>query len=108
MALHEYGNARLSQESGWFQQVVPLTTGLGKISEELFAQRTSCGEEYCWLVFQGTVEDLACDPATNVYKAIFIAGNEPFTQEPVHYAEACKAAITEGTVINTINCANET
>ena len=38
------------------------------------------------------------------FKAIFIAGNEPFTQGQVHYAESCKAAIANGIVVNTIHC----
>src|SRR5690606_27102180 len=40
------------------------------------------------------------------YKAIFIAGNEPFTQGQVDYREACKRAIEEGVVVNTIHCGN--
>ena len=41
---------------------------------------------------------------TNGYKAIFIAGNEPFTQGPVDYHQACKRAIERGIVVNTIHC----
>ena len=40
----------------------------------------------------------------NGYKAIFIAGNEPFTQGPVDYHKACKRAIERGIVVNTIHC----
>jgi len=107
VALYEYGNNRLSMESGWVRQVVHLTTDLDKISEELFALRTSGGEEYCGLVIQRAVEELAWDPSADVYKAIFIAGNEPFTQGPVNYAEACKAAIAMGIIVNTIHCGSE-
>ena len=42
----------------------------------------------------------------NSYKAIFIAGNEPFTQGSVDYRDACKSAIEQGVVINTIHCGN--
>ena len=38
------------------------------------------------------------------FKAIFIAGNEPFTQGTVFYGDACKAAITKGIIVNTIHC----
>src|SRR5262249_14483106 len=41
---------------------------------------------------------------TNGYKAIFIAGNEPFTQGSVDYRAACKRAIEHGIVVNTIHC----
>ena len=40
-------------------------------------------------------------------RSIFIAGNEPFTQGPVNYAESCKAAITKGIIVNTIHCGGE-
>jgi hypothetical protein len=50
------------------------------------------------------VNQLAWSPANDSFKAIFIAGNEPFTQGPVPYRTACKAAITKGIIINTIHC----
>ena len=40
----------------------------------------------------------------NGYKAIFIAGNEPFTQGSVSYLESCSKAIQKGIVVNTIHC----
>ena len=43
VALYEYGNQGLSSESGYIRQVVPLTTNLDKISEELFALTTNGG-----------------------------------------------------------------
>jgi hypothetical protein len=42
-----------------------------------------------------------------VYKAIFIAGNEPFTQGSVDFRESCKAAITHSIVVNTIFCGSQ-
>src|SRR4030081_2858122 len=44
---------------------------------------------------------------SDFYKVIFIAGNEPFTQGPVNYAESCKAAIAKGIIVNTIHCGPE-
>jgi len=107
IALYEYGKSSLPRESGWIRQIQPLTTDLDKVSEELFALRTNGGEEYCGWVIQSAVEELAWNPASDVYKVIFIAGNEPFTQGPVKYAESCKAAITRGIIVNTIHCGNE-
>jgi len=37
-------------------------------------------------------------------KMIFIAGNEPFTQGGVSYAQACRVAKEKGVVVNTIYC----
>lgn len=107
VALYEYGKSSLSAQSGWIRRIQPLTTDLDKISEELFALRTNGGDEYCGWVIKDAVNDLAWSPEGNVYKAIFIAGNEPFTQGPVNYAESCKTAITKGIIVNTIHCGPE-
>ena len=107
VALYEYGKDSLSQNSGWIRQIQPLTQDLDKISEELFALKTNGGQEYCGWVIKDAVNELAWSPRSDVYKVIFIAGNEPFTQGPVNYAESCKAAITKGIIVNTIHCGGE-
>jgi len=107
VALYEYGKSSLSASGGWIRQIQPLSTDLDKISEELFALRTNGGDEYCGWVIRDAVNGLAWNPSSDVYKAIFIAGNEPFTQGPVNYAESCKAAITKGIIVNTIHCGDE-
>jgi hypothetical protein len=50
---------------------------------------------------------LKWDHSPDVYKAIFIAGNEPFTQGSVDSSKACKDAIAKGIIVNTIHCGNE-
>ncbi len=107
VALYEYGKSSLKAETGWIRQIQPLTQDLDKISEELFALRTNGGDEYCGWVIKDAVNELAWSSAPDVYKAIFIAGNEPFTQGPVPYAESCKAAIAKGIIVNTIHCGPE-
>lgn len=107
VALYEYGKSSLAAASGWVRQIQPLSTDLDKISEELFALRTNGGDEYCGWVIRDAVKDLAWSPEGNVYKAIFIAGNEPFTQGPVNYADSCRAAIAKGIIVNTIHCGAE-
>jgi hypothetical protein len=107
VALYEYGNNGLARESGWIRQVVPLTTDLDKISEELFALTTNGGDEYCGWVIREATEKLAWSSGPNDLKVIFIAGNEPFTQGPVDYRDTCKAAVTKGIIVNTIHCGTE-
>jgi von Willebrand factor type A domain len=107
VALYEYGKSSLSQESGWIRRIQPLTTDLDKISEELFGLRTNGGDEYCGWVIKQAVNELEWSPRSDVYKVIFIAGNEPFTQGPVDYAESCQAAIGKGIIVNTIHCGSE-
>jgi len=105
-ALFEYGNTRLPAAEGFIRQVVPLTDDLDKLSEALFALSTNGGDEYCGQVIDEAITRLDWSKEPNGYKAIFIAGNEPFTQGSVDYQTACKRAIERGIVINTIHCGN--
>ncbi len=107
VALYEYGNNGLSEAKGWVRQVVPLTDDLDKLSEQLFSLKTNGGEEYCGWVIRDAVKGLEWDSSQKTYKAIFIAGNEPFTQGPVNYVESCKGAIAKGIIVNTIHCGPE-
>ena len=107
VALYEYGNDGLNAESHWIRRIQPLTRDLDKVSEELFALKTNGGQEYCGAVVERAVEDLKWDPSGETYKAIFIAGNEPFTQGPIDPVKSCKAAITKGIIVNTIHCGTE-
>ncbi len=107
VALYEYGKSSLPSERGYLRRIAPLTRDLDTISEELFALTTNGGDEYCGWVIRQAVEDLAWSNSPDDLKVIFIAGNEPFTQGPVDYKEACRKAIARGIVINTIHCGAE-
>lgn len=104
VALFEYGKSILPASEGYIRMIQPLSGDLDKISEELFALKTNGGDEYCGWVIREAVNRLEWSKSADVYRAIFIAGNEPFTQGSVRYADACKAAIEKGIVVNTIHC----
>jgi hypothetical protein len=104
VALFEYGNTNLPASEGYLRQVVPLTDDLDKVSAGLFALSTNGGDEYCGQVIEQAVERLDWSKDGNGYKAIFIAGNEPFTQGSVDYRLAASKAIGRGIVVNTIHC----
>ena len=104
VAVFEYGNSGLPASEGYIRQVVQLTDNLDKVSEALFALRTNGGDEYCGQIIKEAVKRLDWSSEPNAYKAIFIAGNEPFTQGSVDYRSACKKAIGAGIVVNTIHC----
>jgi len=106
VALFEYGNMSLPASEGYIRQVVPLTDDLDKLSGALFGLTTNGGDEYCGQVIDVAVKSLDWSTEPNGYKAIFIAGNEPFTQGPTDYKDACKLAIERGVVVNTIHCGN--
>jgi hypothetical protein len=104
VALYEYGNDGLPAEEGFVRLVVPMTDDLDTVSEKLFALKTHGGEEFCGQVIRDAVAQLTWSRSGEVYKAIFIAGNEPFSQGPVDFHKSCRAAIEKGIVINTIFC----
>jgi len=104
VALYEYGNSTLPREKGFIRQVLPFTTDLDSVARELFSLRTNGGDEYCGQTIKEAVEGLKWSPKTDVYKAIFIAGNEPFTQGAVTYQEAVAKAKSKGIFVNTIYC----
>jgi hypothetical protein len=104
VALYEYGKDGMPAAEGFLRQIVPLTTDLDKVSEELFKLKTNGGEEYCGWVIKSAVEGLQWSKSNSDLKVIFIAGNEPFTQGSVNYADSCKAAIAKGIIVNTIHC----
>ncbi|MCA9229079.1 MAG: VWA domain-containing protein [Planctomycetales bacterium] len=104
VALFEYGNTGLPAAEGYIRQAVSLTDDLDKLSEALFALSTNGGDEYCGQVVDEAITRLDWSKEPNSYKAIFIAGNEPFTQGTVDYQQACRRAIQSGVVVNTIHC----
>ncbi len=104
LALYEYGKSGIPAEEGYMRMILPLTTDLDKVSEELFALRTRGGAEYCGMVIQAATDGLAWSKSEGDLKVIFIAGNEPFTQGKVDYKKACKRAIASGIIVNTIHC----
>ena len=85
-----------------------LTDDLDKVSEVLFGLTICGGDEYCGATIGEAIKRLDWSQAANSYKAIFIAGNEPFTQGPVDYKQTCRQAIQSGIVVNTIHCGDRT
>lgn len=107
VALYEYGNNNLSAGTNYIRQVLPLTRDLDKVSAELFKLTTNGGSEFCGAVIREAIDKLAWDKSSKTYKAVFIAGNEPFTQGPVSSDDVCRSAISKGVVVNTIHCGSE-
>ncbi len=107
VAIYQYGSSRLPASDGYMRMVLPLTNNLDRVSEELFAFKTGGNLEYCGMVIQKATEGLKWSESNDVYKAIFIAGNEPFTQGSVDYKGACAKAIEKGIIVNTIHCGAE-
>jgi len=86
------------------KQLVPMTNDLDLVSEKLFELKTNGGDEYCGWTIEDATKNLKWSESNEDLKIIIIAGNEIFTQGKVDYKEACKKAITNGIVVNTIYC----
>lgn len=96
VALYEYGNTRLRSDEGYIRRVLPFTTDLDRVSEELFTLQTSGGDEYCGQVIGEAVRRLDWSASANDLRVIFIAGNEPFTQGPVDFKTSGASATARG------------
>lgn len=106
VALYEYGKDAIPSQEGHLRNIVPFTQDLDKISDELFKLKTNGGEEFCGKVILNAVNNLQWNKSNDELKIIFIAGNEPFTQGDIDYKKACKEAVKNGIVVNTIFCGN--
>ena len=106
VALFEYGKQSIPADEGYLRNILPFTQDLDKISEELFKLKTNGGDEYCGRVILNAVDNLQWNKSNDQLKIIFIAGNEPFTQGNIDYKTACKKAVKNGIVVNTIFCGN--
>src|SRR3989339_509018 len=104
VALYEYGNNRLSAGENYIRQVLPFSPDLDIVSEKLFGLTTRGGSEYCGAAIKDATDNLNWAKDDSVYKAVFIAGNEPFNQGPVNFVESAHAAVARGIVVNTIYC----
>jgi len=107
VALYEYGKSTIPSEKGYIRKISDFTTDLDKISEELFALKTNGGYEYCGWVIKEATSSLKWSDSPDDLKVIFIAGNEPFTQGPMDYRQSCRAAVSNGIIVNTIHCGSE-
>lgn len=106
IALYEYGNDNHAAKDGYMKQVVPMTTDLDAVSEKLFEFSIGGSKEYCGQAILNAIEDLKWSKSLDDFRLTIIAGNETFTQGPVRYQDACKAANEKRISINTIFCGN--
>lgn len=109
IALYEYGNtATGDRKENWVRQVMPFSNDLDTVSDKLFKLRTCGGQEYCGAAMSQAIKELKWEKENaNALKMIFIAGNEPFDQGKINYAEAIADCREGGVVVNTIYCGED-
>ena len=59
VGLYEYGKSSIPAKEGYIRMILPLTTNLDKVSEELFVLKTNGGDEYCGQVIQSAAQGLS-------------------------------------------------
>ena len=106
IALYSYGNQD-REENGFIHKLVEFNGDVDTISQVLFALSTSGSVENCGQVISKAQQELLWLKEDSVYKVIFIAGNETFTQGAINYVDACTNAMENGIVVNTIHCGDE-
>lgn len=104
VAVYEYGNSRAAEEEGYVRQVLPFSDDLDAVSRALFSLDLEGGDEFAGTAIARAVEDLGWDTAASTYRAVFIAGNEPFDQGPVTVGSSLPALAERGIALNTIYC----
>lgn len=104
IALYQYGSPTYGKTRNQIRQLSGFTTDMDLISQKLFALGTSGGEEYCGEVITTSINELEWGKDDSNFKMIYIAGNEPFTQGPINYAQACQLAKKQDITVNTIFC----
>jgi hypothetical protein len=107
IALYEYGRPANDAATGYVKRIVPFTTDLDELSQNLFKLTTNGGDEFCGHVMYTSLSDLKWDSGTTSYKVIFIAGNEDFRQGKISFTQACAEAKKKGVIINTIYCGDK-
>jgi len=106
VAVYEYGNDRLASKQGYVRKVTGLTSDLDRVSEALFSLTTNGGSEFCGYAIDAAATQLQWSGSDQDIKAIFIAGNESFSQGPLPFAEAIATARSKGIKVNTIFAGN--
>lgn len=104
IAVYQYGTNSLGESEGFLRQVVGFTDNLDKVSSALISLAVGGSHEYCGQVIGSALEDLAWSDHPDVYKAVFIAGNEPFDQGPTSFGEVLGPITERSITLNTIYC----
>jgi hypothetical protein len=107
IALYEYGRDNNNADKGFVKQLLNYTSDLDTISQVLFGVQTNGGEEYCGWAINCSLDELKWNNLDSVYRVIFIAGNEPFTQGAISYKTSCTRALNKKIFVNTIHCGDE-
>lgn len=105
IAVYQYGSRNIPSELGYLKQVLSFTDNLDEVSAALFSLTVGGSNEHCGQVIGAAINGLEWAENPDVYKAIFIAGNESFDQGPTSFGDLLSPITSRALVLNTIFCA---
>lgn len=103
IALMEYGNSR-NYRDGYMRILVPFTSNLDWIADELFSLRIGGNREYGPRAVDLALSRLEWTRSRRDLRLLYIAGNESFHQGYVDYRNVALQARNQDIVVNTIFC----
>jgi hypothetical protein len=108
VALLSFGNDSYKGE-GWVRKDLGFTDDLDTVYEKLNALTTNGGTEYVARVLRESIHTLDWSRDELALKIIFVAGNEPATQDPKYPVDQiAREAVERGIVVSTIYCGSPT
>ncbi len=111
IALYQFGiskNEGGTEENGYLKKVVGFTDNLDHLSSKLFALHVgNGGREYYGEVIKAASDHLSWSSSPDVYKVVFVAGNETFNQGHVSFSDISEHIKRKSITVNTIYCGPE-
>ena len=111
IALYQFGiskNEGGTEENGYLKKVVGFTDNLDHLSSKLFALHVgNGGREYYGEVIKAASDHLFWSSSPDVYKVVFVAGNETFNQGHVSFSDISEHIKRKSITVNTIYCGPE-
>lgn len=105
VGLISYGNDGYDSRTGWVRKESDLTTDLDGVYAKLFALRTNGGTEYVARAVSDATRTMQWSQDPKALKIIFVAGNEPATQDPaIQVSDAVASARGHHIFVNAIYC----
>lgn len=105
VGLYSYGHTTYDPNKGWVRKELDLSTELDQVYQKLFALTISGGDEYVARVSRDAVVEQKWCMDKDALRLIFVAGNEPASQDPlVTMKQAADIAKEKAIIINPIYC----
>lgn len=105
VGLYSYGHTSYPAAAGWVRKEIDLTNDLDAVYQKLNALTINGGNEYVARVTKDALEQQKWAEDKKALRMIFVCGNEPAGQDPMHkLPDVAKLAIAKNVVVNTIFC----